>query len=114
MTTVRILYILWKDAHYSEGPLYEDDEGAKRPVELQTAGLLVNRNGSGDTLALDRFTGEDEKSVRHVSFIPKGMIVQAITVELDLEKQKAKVQWPKKTRVAKVHPHRHHAPCNPH
>jgi len=112
VSLVKLTYIIWKDSHYSAGPLYDTDEGARQPVELQTAGLLIHRNRKGDTIAMDRFTGEEEQTVRHVSFMPKGMIVQTVTIELDLERRKAKVHWPKKTRPAKVHPARHHAKCS--
>jgi hypothetical protein len=66
-----LILIRWDDASYQEGPYYIGN--LKYGVILETAGHLVQENETHYSVAMDFY--EEEGTWRHVTHIPKGMVV---------------------------------------
>ena len=66
-----LILVRWDDASYQEGPFYVGN--LKPGVILETAGHLVQETETHYSVAMDYY--EEEGSWRHITHIPKGMVV---------------------------------------
>ena len=67
-----LIHIKWEDASYQEGPYYVSN--LKSGIILETAGHLIQETDTHYSIGMDFF--EDEGTWRHVTHIPKGMVVK--------------------------------------
>ena len=70
-TEQKLILIRWDDASYQEGPFYIGN--LKTGIVLETAGHLVQETDTHYSVAMDFY--EEEGTWRHVTHIPKGMVV---------------------------------------
>lgn len=67
-----LIFIKWDDASYQEGPFFIGN--LKQGIILHTAGHLVQETDTHYSVAMDYY--EEEGTWRHVTHIPKRMVVE--------------------------------------
>lgn len=83
-----LICCLWADAHMSmdEWTPNEVERDFHKPEMVYAFGLLVQDNDIGITLAMEE--GQNDGKFRHLTFIPRKMIVEVI--DLGVPKKKVK------------------------
>lgn len=80
-----LIYIRWNDASHQSGPLYLAELNSD--IEIETGGLLVQETDTHYSVAGDYF--EKDGTWRHVTHIPKGMVVSVQKFSIALEKRES-------------------------
>jgi hypothetical protein len=82
---MKLVKVIWNDAFTDlTKHVYSAAEINHEPAVLESVGWLLREDEIGITIAQDKITGE-EFTYRNVGFIPRGMIVNIVTL---YEKQK--------------------------
>lgn len=81
-----LVCLIWDDAHMSldEWTPQEVEQQFHQPERVKTFGLLIQDNLAGVTLAMEE--GESDGKFRHLTFVPRGMVVEM--VDLGVPKKK--------------------------
>ena len=76
MALNKIVWLRWKDASNWSVDTYdwpESEETLHQTILVETCGFLLKKSKLGYTVALEHY---ENSRVRHIVFIPKGMVVK--------------------------------------
>lgn len=75
---IMLAYVRWRDSSYQRGECTREE--LERGVELESAGLLIEEDEDGISIALDRYAGD--AAYRHIESIPKACIIEVKKVKV--------------------------------
>ena len=70
---VRLVCVVWNDAHGNAFAIYEPQEIPHAAAKVYTYGIVIREDEAGISMANESFEGG---SYRGVTFIPRGMIIE--------------------------------------
>lgn len=77
---MKLVKVVWNDAWSNMTKhVFSEAEINHNPIIMESIGWLLKEDEVGVTIATDRVTGE-EFTFRGVGFIPRGMIVDVVTL----------------------------------